>query len=61
MRFDREQFDPEVVDGQRTGEEPFARSLHGSLTPEELDDLRAEMRRDGQLMKEWLAVWGKKF
>lgn len=61
MTFDREQFDPEGVDGQRTSEEPPTRSLYGSLTPEELDDLRAEMRRDGQLMKEWLAVRGKKF
>ncbi|EKG33438.1 hypothetical protein Pav631_1036 [Pseudomonas avellanae BPIC 631] len=61
MTFDREQFDPDGVDGQRTTEEPPTRSLYYSLTPEELDDLRAEMRRDGQLMKERLAVLGKKF
>lgn len=61
MTFDREQFDPEGVDGQRTTEEPPTRSLYCSLTPEELDDLRAEMRRDGLLMKERLAILGKKF
>lgn len=61
MTFDRERFDPEGVDGQRTTKEPPTRSLYYSLTPEELDDLRTEMRRDGQLMKERLAVWGKKF
>lgn len=61
MTFDRKQFDPEGVDGLRTSEEPPTRSLYYSLTPEELADLRAEMRRDGQLMKERLAVLGKKF
>lgn len=61
ITFDREQFDREGVDGQRATEEPPTRSLYYSPTPEELDDLRTEMRRDGQLMKERLAVWGKKF
>lgn len=61
MTCDKEQFDPEGTDGQRTSEELPARSLYCSLTPDELDDMRAEMRRDGQWMKEWLAVRGKKF
>lgn len=61
MTFDRKQFDPDGVDGLRTTQEPPTRSLFYSLTPEELDNLRAEMRRDGQWMKERLTVLGKKF
>ena len=61
MTFDRKQFDPERVDRLRTTQEPPTRSLFGWLSPEELEDLRAEMRRDGERMREWLAVRGKKF
>lgn len=55
MTFDREQFDPEGVDGQRTSQEPPTRSLF-SLSPEEVADMRAEMRRDGQWMRERLVA-----
>ena len=53
MTFDREQFDPERVDGQRMTKEPPLRSLF-SLLPEQVDELQAEMRRDGQWMREQL-------
>ena len=53
MTFDREQFDPERVDGQRMTKEPPLRSLF-SLLPEQVDELLAEMRRDGQWMREQL-------
>src|SRR5471030_692334 len=53
MTFDREQFDPEQVDGLRTRTEPPTRSLL-SLTPEQIEDMRAEMRRDGLWMREKL-------
>lgn len=55
MTFDREQFDPERVDGQRMTNEPPLRSLF-SLLPEQVDELRAEMRRDGQWMREQLST-----
>lgn len=53
MRFDREQFDPEKVDGLRTSTEPPVRSLF-SLSPEDIASLREEMRRDGQWMRDKL-------
>ncbi|MFA0921632.1 hypothetical protein ALP73_200060 [Pseudomonas coronafaciens pv. garcae] len=52
MQFGREQFDPEQVDSQRADTEPSLRSLF--LTRQEVEDLRAEMRRDGQWMREEL-------
>lgn len=52
MHFDREQFDPDEVDSRRTDTEPPLRSLF--LTRQEVEDLRAEMRRDGQWMREEL-------
>ncbi|WP_244998740.1 hypothetical protein [Pseudomonas viridiflava] len=58
MKFDRRQFDPEKVDDQRTSKEPPIRTLF-SLSPEEIDDLRAEMKRDGAFMHERLRKLGK--
>ncbi len=58
MKFDRGQFDPEKVDDQRTSKEPPTRTLF-SLSPEEIEDLRAEMKRDGAYMRERLLQLGK--
>lgn len=58
MKFDRGQFDPEKVDGQRTSKQPPIRTLF-SLSPEEIDDLRAEMKRDGAYMRDRLQKLGK--
>lgn len=58
MKFDRGQFDPEKVDGQRTSKEPPPRTLF-SLSPEEIEDLRAEMKRDGAYMRERLQKLGQ--
>ena len=58
MKFDRGQFDPEKVDDQRTIKEPPPRTLF-SLSPEEIEDLRAEMKRDGAYMRERLQKLGK--
>lgn len=58
MKFDRKQFDPEKVDNQRTSKEPPTRTLF-SLSPEEIEDLRAEMKRDGAYMRERLIKLGK--
>ena len=58
MKFDRGQFDPEKVDDQRTSKEPPPRTLF-SLSPEEIEDLRAEMKRDGAYMRERLQKLGK--
>lgn len=53
MRFERDQFDPEKVDDLRTSTEPSIRSLF-SLSQEDIESLREEMRRDGQWMREKL-------
>lgn len=58
MKFDRGQFDPEKVDDQRTSKEPPTRTLF-SLSPEEVEDLRAEMKRDGAYMRKRLQKLGK--
>lgn len=58
MKFNREQFDPEKVDDKRTSNEPPTRTLF-SLSPEEIKDLRAEMKRDGAYMRERLQKLGK--
>lgn len=55
MTFDREQFDPDRVDALRMTKELPLRSLF-SLLPEQVDELRAEMRRDGQWMREQLNI-----
>jgi hypothetical protein len=53
MRFDREQFDPKKVDSLRTRAEPPIRSLF-SLSQEDIESLREEMRRDGEWMRDQL-------
>ncbi|MEB0106045.1 hypothetical protein [Pseudomonas sp. MH9.3] len=58
MKFARGQFDPEKMDELRTSKEPPIRSLF-TLSPKEIDDLRAEMRRDGAYMRECLQKLGK--
>ncbi|MCD5975567.1 hypothetical protein KDX36_00095 [Pseudomonas sp. CDFA 611] len=58
MKFDRGQFDPEEVDYQRTSKEPPTRTLF-SLSSEEIEDLRAEMKRDGAYMRERLQKLGE--
>ncbi len=58
IKFDREQFDPEKADDQRTSKEPPTRTLF-SLSPEEIVDLRAEMKRDGAYMRERLQKLSK--
>lgn len=55
MRFDRERFDPEKVDGLRTSMEPTIRSLF-SLSSQDIASLREEMRRDGQWMRDKLRL-----
>lgn len=55
MRFDRKQFDPERIDHKRTDKQPIIRSLF-SLTSEQVEVMRAEMRRDGQWMRDQLAA-----
>ncbi|RMO55553.1 hypothetical protein ALQ29_01192 [Pseudomonas marginalis pv. marginalis] len=53
MKFGRGQFDPEKIDDQRTSREPPIRTLF-TLSHEEVDELRAEMKRDGAYMRECL-------
>lgn len=53
MRFDREQFDPEKVDGLRSSTKPPTRTLF-SLSHKEIESLREEMHRDGEWMREQL-------
>lgn len=59
MRFDREQFDPEKVDERPTDTENLFRSLF-TLSPEDIESLREEMRRDGEWMRKQLQQRSRK-